>query len=579
MNPYDRRLKSSSVPVLFIPFKNNEEKCNYCGTEYAKTLEFEQKYCKNCLFWYIKYEGDNITCLEKYVITKKTQCIEHKAARDGLCATDTQEWSEYDCPEILYFTHLIPNTSSLNNYLRSSFSETFDINNKIIEEYRSFYLSEHELKYIHQESASHYQKWCQKWCSQCFIIYTGCRYCLTTNIIFGIANQSRCRNCKSISLINIDTTNIASENYIIDDFVLIFKRDDTNLNSFRLIRHLYSTMVSHLIEWFPYSRKIGEGGFSIIYKATWSDGIKETDVALKKLSNSQNMSKYFFNELRSLSRFTDDFSNEIIIKNILSGLQRIHLNNLIHRDLHSGNVLLKSNYYWQIGDFGLSQPANNTSSNNEIYGVIPYIAPEIFKGDLIYEIIDGKRPEITYDTPEYLANLIKQCWDSDPSKRPDIDIIRSNFSKFREFETLEQAENKRLKLIQLKKLGPEFSEKTNPKAIYTSRALSSLISKTSTISSSINSFSIKQVLGYITKEYELDINKIQSSSIQNINTCSQQVTKSQHQNVSGPLNNLISTVTVNSSRKRSIEELDIKTQKTKKNKKNINADNLDEELC
>ena len=28
---------------------------------------------------------------------------------------------------------------------------------------------------------------------------------------------------------------------------------------------------------------------------------------------------------------------------------------------------------------------------------------------LIYEIIDGKRPEITLDTPEFFANLMKQC--------------------------------------------------------------------------------------------------------------------------------------------------------------------------
>ena len=38
--------------------------------------------------------------------------------------------------------------------------------------------------------------------------------------------------------------------------------------------------------------------------------------------------------------------------------------------------------YWQIGDLRLSQPANNTPLNKEIeiYGVIPYIAPEIFNG-------------------------------------------------------------------------------------------------------------------------------------------------------------------------------------------------------
>ncbi|EXX64995.1 Ssk22p [Rhizophagus irregularis DAOM 197198w] len=95
----------------------------------------------------------------------------------------------------------------------------------------------------------------------------------------------------------------------------------------------------------------------------------------------------------------------------------------------------------ESGDLGLSQPANNTLSNNEIYGVIPYIAPEIFKGaafskesniysfnmimwelttgsksyaniehnvELIYEIIDGKRPEITNDTPECFANLMRK---------------------------------------------------------------------------------------------------------------------------------------------------------------------------
>ncbi len=36
---------------------------------------------------------------------------------------------------------------------------------------------------------------------------------------------------------------------------------------------------------------------------------------------------------------------------------------------------------------------------------------------LIYEIIDGKRPEITNDTPECFADLMKRCWDSDPKKK------------------------------------------------------------------------------------------------------------------------------------------------------------------
>ncbi|RGB43386.1 kinase-like domain-containing protein, partial [Rhizophagus diaphanus] len=65
----------------------------------------------------------------------------------------------------------------------------------------------------------------------------------------------------------------------------------------------------------------------------------------------------------------------------------IHEKDFIHRDFHSGNILVEIIEYelcnidqYLIGDLGLSQPANNTLSSNEIYGVIPYIAPEIFKG-------------------------------------------------------------------------------------------------------------------------------------------------------------------------------------------------------
>ena len=121
--------------------------------------------------------------------------------------------------------------------------------------------------------------------------------------------------------------------------------------------------------------------------------------------------------------------------------------------------------------------------------------------DLIYEIIDGKRPEITSDTPECYANLMKRCWDSDPSKRPFINEIRntahtwwaiyqSGYFSLHGIDIIdkqfEQAEKRRIELIQSKKLGPEFSEKPHLKAIFTSRALSSLISKYSTINLSIS---------------------------------------------------------------------------------------------
>ncbi len=109
---------------------------------------------------------------------------------------------------------------------------------------------------------------------------------------------------------------------------------------------------------------------------------------------------------------------------------------------------------------------------------------------LIYEIVDGKRPEITMDTPECYADLMKKCWDPDPSKRPSIkkicEIVDNWCQKNKQFN---QAEEKRLELIKLKKLGPEFTEK-HQEAVYTSRALSSLISEALSIN-------IKQGIYYI----------------------------------------------------------------------------------
>ncbi|RGB36129.1 kinase-like domain-containing protein [Rhizophagus diaphanus] len=260
---------------------------------------------------------------------------------------------------------------------------------------------------------------------------------------------------------------------------------------------------------------------------------------------------------------------------------------------------------WQIGDLGLSQPANNTLSNNEIYGVIPYVAPEIFKGaafskesdiyslgmimwelttgckpfanvehdiNLINKIIDEKRPEFTNDTPEWFANLMKKCWDANPSKRPTIDEIYDSVSNYEiwcyihgyfneithyDIKAFKQAEKKSLELILSKKLGPEFSEKLHPKATYTSRALSSFCFKPINLTSVIPT-NVKQK--YNTKEYELDINNIQSLPSYDINSSAQYSFNSQYQ----PLSKLNSTITENFSRKRDIDELKIEIQNDRK---------------
>ncbi|RGB30142.1 kinase-like domain-containing protein [Rhizophagus diaphanus] len=227
---------------------------------------------------------------------------------------------------------------------------------------------------------------------------------------------------------------------------------------------------------------------------------------------------------KDFARITWDSEKLRILHQISMGLKTIHNKEFIHRDFHSGNILLDPekkrtlNDDWKIGDLGLSQAVNSKSSNNEIYGVIPYIAPEIFRGSifskeadiyslgmimwelttgckpfynvehdhhLIYKILDGERPKITEDTPECYANLMKSCWDPDPKKRPSIKKICFTFNKWIykkvNEEEFSQAEAKRAKLIESKKIGPEFAEKRHLGAIYTSRPLSALIYKCSSI--------------------------------------------------------------------------------------------------
>ncbi|CAI2166050.1 12504_t:CDS:2 [Funneliformis geosporum] len=95
-------------------------------------------------------------------------------------------------------------------------------------------------------------------------------------------------------------------------------------------------------------------------------------------------------------------------------------------------------------------PANKKISN-QIYGVVPYVAPEILKGnpptkasdiysfgiilwiisagirpwcnrphdlELATEICFGLRPEIIDGTPNAYIQLMTRCWNSNPTMRP-----------------------------------------------------------------------------------------------------------------------------------------------------------------
>ncbi|CAI2199823.1 11762_t:CDS:1, partial [Funneliformis geosporum] len=70
--------------------------------------------------------------------------------------------------------------------------------------------------------------------------------------------------------------------------------------------------------------------------------------------------------------------------NIAYGLSEIHEKSIVHRDFHSGNILIyqyenNNTKYIRIGDLGLSKSATEADVN-ETYGIIPYVAPEVLQG-------------------------------------------------------------------------------------------------------------------------------------------------------------------------------------------------------
>ena len=187
------------------------------------------------------------------------------------------------------------------------------------------------------------------------------------------------------------------------------------------------------------------------------------------------------------------------LKRIIRGLHLLHIAKITHRDFHSGNIFFGNNGA-MIGDLGLSKSATSESTdNNENYGIIPYMAPEIFQGkkyteksdiysfgmimwevmtgrrpfwdrnhdaDLIIEILDGLRPPIVTNAPEGYIELMKRCWHPDPEKRP------AAWEHYRFNEMIDNERKNPTKIIESPNIGPVTY---NPGAIYKSRPLSGMI--------------------------------------------------------------------------------------------------------
>src|SRR5437764_15061042 len=169
---------------------------------------------------------------------------------------------------------------------------------------------------------------------------------------------------------------------------------------------------------------------------------------------------------------------------------KIHEKNYIHHDLHSGNIFSYYIGHDVIGDLGLCQQIVDKKDNpNKIFGVIPYVAPEVLSKKpytkesdiysfgmimweyttgkkpfhdrphdeyLMLDILKGERPQVTDDTHEFYARLMKKCWDHNPENRPTAREIHDCLKEYHHWnhvmteeieEVIKSAEVKRQEII------------------------------------------------------------------------------------------------------------------------------------
>ncbi|KFU92077.1 Receptor-interacting serine/threonine-protein kinase 1, partial [Chaetura pelagica] len=195
---------------------------------------------------------------------------------------------------------------------------------------------------------------------------------------------------------------------------------------------------------------------------------------------------------------------------ITEGMLYLHEQGFVHKDLKPENILVDTDFHIKIADLGVASFKNwsrltqeetvrqkqlkNTRQNNA--GTLFYMAPEhlrsvnvkpveksdvysfgiviwaifaskepyehgINEAQICFGIISGNRPdikEITNKCPGEIIDLMKQCWEQDPEKRPTFAEISQRYKPFY-YQNL--GKNIEDDLKKLKKMWPESNELLN----------------------------------------------------------------------------------------------------------------------
>ncbi|XWS45615.1 hypothetical protein CRYUN_Cryun15aG0151700 [Craigia yunnanensis] len=146
---------------------------------------------------------------------------------------------------------------------------------------------------------------------------------------------------------------------------------------------------------------------------------------------------------------------------VSKGMNYLHQNNIIHRDLKTANLLMDENQVVKVADFGVARVQSQSGVMTAETGTYRWMAPEVIEhkpydhkadvfsfGIALWELLTGElpyafltplqaavgvvqkslRPTIPKHTHPRLGELLERCWLQDPTQRPNfseiIDILQ-----------------------------------------------------------------------------------------------------------------------------------------------------------
>ncbi|XP_042440064.1 proline-rich receptor-like protein kinase PERK1 isoform X4 [Zingiber officinale] len=162
---------------------------------------------------------------------------------------------------------------------------------------------------------------------------------------------------------------------------------------------------------FSMNNVLGEGGFSLVYKGTLTNG---REVAIKRLKDTHRQPDLEFMKefhLHGRNGSTLAWRHRFRISlDSAKGLEYLHEDcnpRVIHRDIKSANILLDHQFRAKIADFGIAKHVSDetTHISTVVKGTYGYLAPEYAStgkltdksdvysyGVLLVELITGRKP-------------------------------------------------------------------------------------------------------------------------------------------------------------------------------------------